>query len=63
MSSKRPFFLVCNTSNASSIVPYVCSLSSMCSAYFEFCLFALMAYRYMLVVSGLECSSCLSDIF
>jgi hypothetical protein len=44
MFSNWPFFSMCSISNASSIVLYVCPASSMCWAYFEFCLFLLMAW-------------------
>jgi hypothetical protein len=40
--SDWPFFLMCR--NVWLIVPYVCPVSSICWAYFEFCLFVFMAW-------------------
>jgi hypothetical protein len=36
--SDSHLFSMCSISNAWSIVPYVCPVSSICWAYFEFCL-------------------------
>jgi hypothetical protein len=42
--SDWPFFSVWSISSVSLIVPYVCPVSGICSAYFEFCLFVFMAW-------------------
>jgi hypothetical protein len=42
--SNWPSFFMCSTSVVSSIVLYACSMSSMCWAYFEICLFVIMAW-------------------
>jgi hypothetical protein len=39
-----PFYSVFSNSNVWSVVQYVFPLSSICSAYFEFCLFLCLVY-------------------
>jgi hypothetical protein len=57
-----PLLSICKMSIVSSIVPYVCCVTSMCCAYLEFGLFELIAC-YMLFISGYEISTCLTYIY
>jgi hypothetical protein len=44
--SDWPFFSMCSISKVWSTVPYVCPVSSICCAYFEFCLYLWPGYAF-----------------